>query len=72
MLLLSTSIIVLQLEFILVQIPLKGYNPPDTMHVSTLLRDMKISDDFFIRLNVSLIVSCFVNLVRRLSLLVLD
>ncbi|THU79709.1 hypothetical protein K435DRAFT_942361 [Dendrothele bispora CBS 962.96] len=51
MLLFSTSIIVLQLEYILVQIPLKGYNPPDMNHVSSLLRDMKISDDFFIRLN---------------------
>jgi hypothetical protein len=53
MLLLSTSVIVLQLEYILVQIPLKGYNPPDMGHVTRLLKDMKISDDFFIRLNVS-------------------
>ncbi|KAF5343458.1 hypothetical protein D9758_011845 [Tetrapyrgos nigripes] len=51
MLLFSTSIIVLQLEYILVQIPLKGYDPPDMLTVTRLLKDMKISDDFFIRLN---------------------
>ncbi|KAF9075619.1 hypothetical protein BDP27DRAFT_1415392 [Rhodocollybia butyracea] len=46
-----TSLLILDLEFILVQIPLAGFNPPDPVTTGKLLGNIKISENFLERIN---------------------
>ncbi|KAJ3887317.1 hypothetical protein GG344DRAFT_68916 [Lentinula edodes] len=47
----STSLVILDLEYILVQIPLGSFNPPDIQKTTKILGNIKISGNFLERLN---------------------
>lgn len=53
MLLNSTAVLILDIEYILLQIPILGFNPPNAK-IMRLLPNMKIAGNFLERLNVSI------------------
>ncbi|KAE9397857.1 hypothetical protein BT96DRAFT_940619 [Gymnopus androsaceus JB14] len=47
----STALVILDLEFTLVQVPFTGFNPPNLVKAMKLLGNIKIAGNFFARLN---------------------
>jgi len=52
MLLSSTVIVVIQMEFALVQLPINGMHPPEPKDILPVLENMKIASTFLQRVNV--------------------
>ena len=52
MLFLSLSSLVMNIEYVIIQIPLNGYNPPDIDHANLQLTEGTIASDWLGRLNV--------------------